>query len=182
MPKAKYEYNGISLRKYCIENGLNYTHVLSRVWAGKTIEDAIHYRQYSKNRGYKYEYEGMPLPKWCKEHNVKIGTVLGRIYKGYSIEEAVQSQDTKVKYMYKGMPLRQYCIKHGLNYDNISQLIRGGRSIEEAIKHKNTYYMVGNIPLYKLTSKNEYQRVLRWLYKGYTMEEALKKANGKVRI
>lgn len=180
MPKPKYKYKGKTLRQYCIENGLNYTHVLSRVWAGKPIEEAIQYRQYSKNKGYKYEYEGIPLPKWCKLHKISITTVLGRIYRGYSIEEAVKSQDTKVKYMYKGMSLRQYCIKYNLNYDSISQLIRGGRTIKEAIDHKNKYYMVGNTLLRKLTSKNEYQRVLRWLHKGCTMEESLKKANIKI--
>ena len=80
---SKYYYNGISLRKYCLDNNINYNTILYRIniigekYPYKSLDEiiylAIHYERY------KYYYNGIPLKNYCLNNNLDYIIIISRI-------------------------------------------------------------------------------------------------------
>lgn len=86
--------DGLPLKAYCEEVGLNYKTVHCRLWRGWPLEEALSFLNFSSGPAKGTEYQqltidGMSLRKYCLIHGLRYGTVYHRIMRGRSIEEAV---------------------------------------------------------------------------------------------
>lgn len=140
MYDTKYMYNGISLRKYCLNNYLNYDTILKRINTIKnnngnlSTEEVIDQAINNTNTIYKLMYKGVPLIKFCGENNIRYNTLLNYIYKTRKnnsnlTDDAIVDSYIEIKhkrnskYMYNGITLREYCKQYNINYMNILKFI-----------------------------------------------------------
>ena len=140
----KYNYNGTTLKKYCINNGINYDKVIKNmkkiknnnpdIQTEKLIKLALDYKPV------KYMYNGISLKQYCDSNDIcysKIKNIIYYLEKQYpkmAIDEIVKiamKDERKCKYYYNGKTLRSYC-------DNQAQYISVYRKVNKLInKYKN---------------------------------------------
>lgn len=179
----KYMYKGISLRQYCLDNGINIGTINSRInnlrKKNKNLSNdelVILAMEEFDNQNFRFFYKGIPLKEYCESHSEinynSIRTYINR-EKGkrpeLSDEELIEQYLDKehkgiYKYYYLGMPLKQYCDENNLSYRNI---------ITYMSRYRNTDKFKGlNDDEFVETIMDQYQPFEpKYLYKGLTPRE-----------
>ncbi len=179
----KYMYKGISLRQYCLDNGINMVTIQSRInnlkKKNKNLSNeelVILAMEEFTNKNFKFFYKGIPLKDYCESHPEinynSIRTYINRKKEKnpeLSDEELIEQYLAKehkgiYKYYYLGMPLKQYCVENNLNYKNIITYIS---------RYRNTANFKGlNDDEFIEAIMEKYQPfVPKYLYKGITLRE-----------
>lgn len=133
----KYMYKGISLRQYCLDNGINIGTINSRInnlrKKNKNLSNdelVILAMNGFDNKNFRFFYKGIPLKEYCESHpEINYNTIRTYINREkeknseLSDEELIQQYLDKehkgiYKYYYLGIPLKQYCDENNLNYKN----------------------------------------------------------------
>ena len=179
----KYMYKGISLRQYCLDNGINIGTINSRInnLKKKNInlsndELVILAMEEFDNQNFRFFYKGIPLKEYCESHpEINYNTI--RTYINREKEKNPELSDEELieqyldkehkgiyKYYYLGMPLKQYCDENNLSYRNI-------------ITYMSRYRNTDN---FKGLSDDEFVEAImdqyqpfepKYLYKGLTLRE-----------
>ena len=164
---AKYLYKGISLRKYCIENHLDYSKYLHRVeslikneklTANEAVKKAI--EEYKDSRCNFY-YDGISLRQYCEQHGYNYQIIYLRVKNmdnqeeiNRIIKEFITNNPKEKREIYNidGLSLRQYCKKNGLTYPTIKTYIQNllkedpNLSRSEVVKKAIKYYKEKHVP------------------------------------
>ena len=182
----KYIYKGISLRQYCLDNGINIKTIHTRInnlkkQNSKLANDelVILAMEEFDNQNFKYFYQGIPLKKYCESHNGInyniIRTYIDREKKknpNLSNEELIKKYLDKkhkgiYKYYYLGIPLKQYCDENNLNYVNIRAYMSRYRNTDDFKELSDDEFVEAIM--------NKYQPFEpKYLYKGLTLIEYCK--------
>lgn len=143
MYESKYLYNGISLSRYCKDNGININYIQSRIWKKKhnkkyanyTDQEIVNMVIEAYGTSIKYMYNGMSLSQYCKDSGISIKKINARINKlkkkhaNLSNDELVtlamdEFTNQKFKFFYDGIPLKEYCKDHPeIKYETIRTYI-----------------------------------------------------------
>ena len=143
MYESKYLYNGISLSRYCKDNGININYIQSRIWKKKhnkkyanyTDQEIVNMVIEAYGTSIKYMYNGMSLSQYCKDNGISIKKINARINKlkkkhaNLSNDELVtlamdEFTNQKFKFFYDGIPLKEYCKDHPeIKYETIRTYI-----------------------------------------------------------
>lgn len=179
----KYMYQGISLRQYCLDNGINIGTINSRINnLRKQNEElsndelVILAMEEFDNKNFKFFYKGVPLKEYCESHpEINYNTIRTYINREkeknreLSDEELIEQYLDKehkgiYKYYYLGIPLKQYCDENNLSYRNL-------------ITYMSRYRNTDN---FKGLSDDEFVEAImdqyqpfepKYLYKGLTLRE-----------
>ena len=135
---VKYMYKGMTLRQYCLDNGINISTITSRIKNLKKrnknlSNDELVFlaMEEFENQNYRFFYKGIPLKEYCESHpELNYGTIRTYINRekeknpDFKDEEIIEQYINKVhkgiyKYYYLGIPLKQYCEENDLVYRNI---------------------------------------------------------------
>lgn len=173
----KFVYKGESLRKYCLDNDIDYAKTISRInrivkrdnvtvnddFIKSIIDDFV-------NKNYRYYYNGLPLTEYCNLNNVNYNTVRSFIGKErkkgtmLSDDELLNSFFSKqkgtlnnTKYYYKGKTLRQYCLDNKIDYGSVrrhvyNKMLLFGGTYNDYIDNALVFIQNGS---YKYFYKNE---------------------------
>ena len=134
----KYMYKGMSLRQYCLANGINIGTINSRINNLKkknkdlsNDELVILAMEEFDNQNFRFFYHGVPLKEYCESHpEINYNTIRTYVNREkeknpeLSDEELIQQYLEKeykgiYRYYYLGIPLKQYCDENNLSYRNI---------------------------------------------------------------
>ena len=179
----KYMYKGISLRQYCLDNGINIGTINSRInnlrkQNEKLSNDelVILAMEEFDNKNFRFFYKGVPLKEYCEsDPEINYNTIRTYINRekeknpGLSDEELIEQYLDKehkgiYKYYYLGIPLKQYCDENNLSYKNIITYISRYRN-NDSFKDLNDDEFVEAI-------MDQYQPFEpKYLYKGLTLRE-----------
>ena len=134
----KYKYKGISLRQYCLDNGINIKTIMARINNLKKKNEnlsndelVILAMEEFDNQNFRFFYKGVPLKEYCESHpEIKYNTI--RVYINNEKRKNPELSDNELieqylnkkhkgiyKYYYCGIPLKQYCDENNLSYKNI---------------------------------------------------------------
>lgn len=179
----KYMYKGISLRQYCLDNGINIGTINSRInnlrkQNEKLSNDelVILAMEEFDNKNFRFFYKSVPLKEYCESHpEINYNTI--RTYINREKEKNPELSDEELieqyldkeykgiyKYYYLGIPLKQYCDENNLSYRNL-------------ITYMSRYRNTDN---FKGLSDDEFVEVImdqyqpfepKYLYKGLTLRE-----------
>lgn len=179
----KYMYKGISLRQYCLDNGVNIGTINSRInnlrkQNEKLSNDelVILAMEEFDNKNFRFFYKGIPLKEYC-ESNPEINYNTIRTYINREKEKNPELSDEELieqyldkehkgiyKYYYLGIPLKKYCDENNLSYKNIITYISRYRN-NDSFKDLNDDEFVEVI-------MDQYQPFEpKYLYKGLTLRE-----------
>ena len=179
----KYMYKGISLRQYCLDNGINIGTINSRInnlrkQNEKLSNDelVILAMEEFDNKNFRFFYKGVPLKEYCESYpEINYNTI--RTYINREKEKNPELSDEELieqyldkehkgiyKYYYLGIPLKQYCDENNLSYKNIITYISRYRN-NYSFKDLNDDEFVEAI-------MDQYQPFEpKYLYKGLTLRE-----------
>ena len=179
----KYMYKGISLRQYCLDNGINIGTINSRInnlrkQNEKLSNDelVILAMEEFDNKNFRFFYKGVPLKEYCESYpEINYNTI--RTYINREKEKNPELSDEELieqyldkehkgiyKYYYLGIPLKQYCDENNLSYKNIITYISRYRN-NDSFKDLNDDEFVEAI-------MDQYQPFEpKYLYKGLTLRE-----------
>lgn len=179
----KYMYKGISLRQYCLDNGINIGTINSRInnlrkQNEKLSNDelVILAMEEFDNKNFRFFYKGVPLKEYCESYpEINYNTI--RTYINREKEKNPELSDEELieqyldkehkgiyKYYYLGIPLKQYCDENNLSYKNIITYISRYRN-NDSFKDLNDDEFVEAI-------MDQYQPFKpKYLYKGLTLRE-----------
>lgn len=134
----KYMYRGISLRQYCLDNGINIGTINSRInnlrkQNEELSNDELVILAIEKfdNKNFRFFYKGLPLKEYCESHpEINYNTIRTYINREkeknpeLSDEELIEQYLDKAhkgiyKYYYLGISLKQYCDENNINYRNL---------------------------------------------------------------
>ena len=179
----KYMYKGISLRQYCLDNGINIGTINSRInnlrkQNEKLSNDelVILAMEEFDNKNFRFFYKSVPLKEYCESHpEINYNTI--RTYINIEKEKNPELSDEELieqyldkehkeiyKYYYLGIPLKQYCDENNLSYRNL-------------ITYMSRYRNTDN---FKGLSDDEFVEAImdqyqpfepKYLYKGLTLRE-----------
>lgn len=179
----KYMYKGISLRQYCLDNGINIETINSRInnlrkQNEKLSNDelVILAMEEFDNKNFRFFYKSVPLKEYCESHpEINYNTI--RTYINREKEKNPELSDEELieqyldkehkgiyKYYYLGIPLKQYCDENNLSYRNL-------------ITYMSRYRNTDN---FKGLSDDEFVEAImdqyqpfepKYLYKGLTLRE-----------
>ena len=180
---VKYMYNGVSLRQYCLDNGLNSRTIQARIDSLKKqnselTNDELVFLALNEfnNKNFKYFYKGMTLKEFCKLHpEIKYSTI--RVYiteektKNPNLtDEEIIEQYLNIehkgiyKYYYLGIPLKQYCDENNLNYINIINYMCRYRNSDKYIKMSDNEFV-------ELIMEHYQPFEPKYLYNGITLRK-----------
>ena len=179
----KYMYKGITLRQYCLDNGINIGTINSRINnLRKQNEElsndelVILAMEEFDNKNFRFFYKGVPLKEYCESHpEINYNTIRTYINREkeknpeLSAEKLIEQYLDKehkgiYKYYYLGIPLKQYCDENNLSYRNL-------------IIYMSRYRKTDN---FKGLSDDEFVEAImdqyqpfepKYLYKGLTLRE-----------
>ena len=179
----KYMYKGISLRQYCLDNGVNIGTINSRInnlrkQNEKLSNDelVILAMEEFDNKNFRFFYKGVPLKEYCESYpEINYNTI--RTYINREKEKNPELSDEELieqyldkehkgiyKYYYLGIPLKKYCDENNLSYKNIITYISRYRN-NDSFKDLNDDEFVEAI-------MDQYQPFEpKYLYKGLTLRE-----------
>lgn len=179
----KYMYKGITLRQYCLDNGINIGTINSRINnLRKQNEElsndelVILAMEEFDNKNFRFFYKSVPLKEYCESHpEINYNTI--RTYINREKEKNPELSDEELieqyldkehkgiyKYYYLGIPLKQYCDENNLSYRNL-------------ITYMSRYRNTDN---FKGLSDDEFVEAImdqyqpfepKYLYKGLTLRE-----------
>ena len=178
-----YMYRGITLRKYCLDNGINVGTIYSRIAnlrrENEELSDdelVILAMEEFDNGNLRFFYNGIPLKEYCEEHpEINYNTI--RSYINREKEKNPELTDNELieqylnkthkgiyKYYYLGIPLKKYCDDNNLNYRNIISYMSRYRN-EDGFKDLSNDEFVEAI-------MDQYQPFEpKYVYKGMTLRE-----------
>lgn len=179
----KYMYKGISLRQYCLDNGINIGTINSRInnlrkQNEKLSNDelVILAMEEFDNKNFRFFYKGVPLKEYCEsDPEINYNTIRTYINREKEknpelsdeelIEQYLDKEHKEIyKYYYLGIPLKQYCDENNLSYKNIITYISRYRN-NDSFKDLNDDEFVEAI-------MDQYQPFEpKYLYKGLTLRE-----------
>lgn len=179
----KYMYKGISLRQYCLDNGINIGTINSRInnlrkQNEKLSNDelVILAMEEFDNKNFRFFYKSVPLKEYCESHpEINYNTIRTYINREKEknpelsdeelIEQYLDKEHKEIyKYYYLGIPLKQYCDENNLSYRNL-------------ITYMSRYRNTDN---FKGLSDDEFVEAImdqyqpfepKYLYKGLTLRE-----------
>jgi hypothetical protein len=179
----KYMYKGISLRQYCLDNGIKIETIYSRInnlrkQNEKLSNDelVILAMEEFDNKNFRFFYKGIPLKEYCRIHpEINYNTI--RTYINIEKERNPKLSDEELieqyldkehkgiyEYYYFGIPLKQYCDENNLSYKNIIAYMSRYRN-NNSFKDLNDDEFVEAI-------MDQYQPFEpKYLYKGLTLRE-----------
>ena len=130
-----FRIDGKTVKKYCMENNLNYSRFYYWMEHGLSVKESIKKIEQSEHNGRKWMYNKVSVFMYCKNNDLLYNTVVRFIKKGLSIEDAIKKAEKlrhkkgrPPKYEYKGISLEKYCNQ------TIFHRLRKGMDIEEAIR------------------------------------------------
>lgn len=134
----KYEFDGMSLRQYCLKNEINYDTITSRIEKIKKENPNYSSNELVNaalvdfvNTNYRFFYDGMPLKDYCEQNpEINYHTIRSFINvtlegnPNLSIQDAIElyllkEHKGRYKWYYCGMPLVEYCKENNMKYDNV---------------------------------------------------------------
>lgn len=179
----KYMYKGISLRQYCLDNGINIGTINSRInnlrkQNEKLSNDelVILAMEEFDNKNFRFFYKSVPLKEYCESHpEINYNTIRTYINREKEknpelsdeelIEQYLDKEHKEIyKYYYLGIPLKQYCDENNLSYRKL-------------ITYMSRYRNTDN---FKGLSDDEFVEAImdqyqpfepKYLYKGLTLRE-----------
>ncbi len=179
----KYMYKGITLRQYCLDNGINIGTINSRINNLRKQNEELSNDELVilamdefDNKNFRFFYKGVPLKEYCESHpEINYNTIRTYINREkeknpkLSDEELIEQYLDKehkgiYKYYYLGIPLKQYCDENNLSYRNL-------------ITYMSRYRNTDN---FKGLSDDEFVEAImdqyqpfepKYLYKGLTLRE-----------
>ena len=179
----RFFYEGVPLKEYCKEHGINYDSIRVYINRNKTDElsDDDLIKQYLNKEHigiYKYYYKGIPLKNYCDENNINYNTIITYIrkckksnkYNDLSDDEFIDTimnsyQAKQLKYKYKGMSLRKYCSLNNISYYSVVSFVKRSisnestKAIDELIEEGiNTINVHGIIYYYKGIPLKDYAK------------------------
>ena len=174
-------YEGLSFKKYCEQNSLNYGNVISRVYRLKKAQpnlsevEAIKLAIENNFDTTKYFYKGVTLSEYCEQNSLNYGTIRSRILKlkkkhqELAIDELIKialenCNNSSIKYMYEGVTLSEYCEQHSLNYGTVTSRI---------YRLKKAQPNLSEVEAIKLAIENNYDAT-KYFYEGVTLSEYCK--------
>ena len=173
----KYTYKGIPLRKYCIDNNLNYPTIRERI---KRLQEnnnlsneeaVIKAIEEFNNSNYKYFYKGIPLKDYCIKNNINYDSIRSFINNRKNcdisdeelIEQYLNKKHTGIyKYYYKEIPLKQYCEDNNISYKAIIAFIKRN-------KDKDEYKNLDNDSFINLIMDNYHASQIKYTYKNQSL-------------
>lgn len=178
-----YMYNGISLREYCLKNGISYETIFSRIKKLKKENEhlsddelIVMAMENFKNRNYRFFYQGIPLKEYCYKHpEIDYNTIRGFINNEkkknpeLTDEELIEiyidkEHKGRYKLYYLGIPLKEYCQKNYLNYTAVISYLKRERKKGEYNGLSDDEFIV--------IAMDKYQPFApKYLYKGTTLWE-----------
>lgn len=199
----KYNYKGISLRQYCLENDLEYSSILSRI---NRLKERNNELEEDGNNDIHEENINKECNKDTNEENNNESNEKSN--KKLSDDEIValaieKFENGNYRFFYGGMPLKEYCELHPeINYNTIRGYINREQeknpklTDEELIKkyikkeHKGMYkYYYLGMPLieYCFEANLNYKNIISYIsrnkdneeYKGLTDDELIAKVMDK---
>lgn len=168
----KYMYKGISLRQYCLDNGINLRTIHSRIENLRKKNEnlsndelVILAMEKFDNQNFRFFYKGVPLKKYCESHpEINYNTIRAYINREkeknpeLSNEELIKQYLDKehkgiYKYYYKGIPLKDYAEQNDLNAGSIRHTIlkkqlRSNKPLQEIIDECVESYQKFSIKYY----------------------------------
>lgn len=180
---VKYMYKGISLRQYCLDNGINIRTINSRInnlrRKNKNLSNdelVILAMEEFDNQNFRFFYKGVPLKIYCESHpEINYNSIRSYINREkeknpeLSDEELIEQYFDKehkgiYKYYYLGIPLKQYCDDNNLSYKNIILYIS---------RHRNNGNFKGlsDAELIEAIMEQYQPFEPKYLYKGLTLRE-----------
>ena len=179
----KYMYKGITLRQYCLDNGINIGTINSRINNLRKQNEELSNDELVilamdefDNKNFRFFYKGVPLKEYCESHpEINYNTIRTYINRKkeknpkLSDEELIEQYLDKehkgiYKYYYLGIPLKQYCDENNLSYRNL---------ITYMSRYRNTDNFKGlSDDEFVEAIMDQYQPFeLKYLYKGVTLRE-----------
>lgn len=179
----KYMYKGISLRQYCLDNGINIGTINSRInnlrkQNEKLSNDelVILTMEEFDNKNFRFFYKGVPLKEYCESYpEINYNTI--RTYINREKEKNPELSDEELieqyldkehkgiyKYYYLGIPLKQYCDENNLSYKNIITYISRYRNNDSFKDLNDDEFVEAIMDQYQLFEP-------KYLYKGLTLRE-----------
>lgn len=128
--RSKHYVNGMSLFRYCRENGLGKSEYARCLWLIQnkcmTAEEALNYHRIPKNPNWKW------IRKVGQRKRQGIDPKYVEMKDKYIIE---MGHNKQAKYFYKGVRLRTWCKKHKISYSAVYQrILKLGMKVEVALK------------------------------------------------
>ena len=179
----KYMYKGITLRQYCLDNGINIGTINSRInnlrKQNRNLSNdelVILAMEEFDNKNFRFFYEGVPLKEYCESHpEINYSSIRTYVNRGKEknpdlsdeklIKQYIDKEHKGVyKYYYLGIPLKQYCDDNDINYKNIIMYM-GRYKNNDNFKDLSDDEFVEAI-------MNQYQSFApKYLYNGLTLRE-----------
>lgn len=179
----KYMYKGVSLRKYCLDNGINIGTINFRInnlkKKNKNLSNdelVILAMEEFDNQNFRFFYKGIPLKEYCESHpEINYNTIRTYINREkernpeLSDEELIEQYLDKehkgiYKYYYLGMPLKQYCDANNLSYRNIIAYMSRYRNTDNFKGLSDDEFVEAIMDQYQPFES-------KYLYKGLTLRE-----------
>ncbi len=179
----KYMYKGITLRQYCLDNGINIGTIQSRInnlkKKNKNLSNdelVIFAIEKFSNHNFRFFYKGIPLKEYCESYSeISYNSIRTYIYREkekkpeLSYEELIEQYLDKehkgiYKYYYLGIPLKQYCDENHLSYRNIITFMSRYRNTEHFKGLNNDEFVEAIMDQYQPFEP-------KYLYKGLTLRE-----------
>ena len=179
----KYMYKGISLRQYCLDNGINIGTINSRInnlrkQNEKLSNDelVILAMEEFDNKNFRFFYKDVPLKEYCENHpEINYNTIRTYINREkerkpeLSDEELIEQYLNKehkgiYKYYYLGIPLKQYCDENNLSYRNIITYMSRYRNTDNFKELSDDEFVEAIMDQYQPFEP-------KYLYKGLTLRE-----------
>ena len=179
----KYMYKGITLRQYCLDNGINIGTINSRInnlkKKNKNLSNdelVILAMEEFDNQNFRFFYKGIPLKEYCKSHpEINYNTIRTYINREkernpeLSDEELIEQYLDKehkgiYKYYYLGVPLKQYCDENNLSYRNIITYMSRYRNTDNFKELSDDEFVEAIMDQYQPFEP-------KYLYKGLTLRE-----------
>ena len=179
----KYMYKGITLRQYCLDNGINIGTINSRINNLRKQNEELSNDELVilamdefDNKNFRFFYKGVPLKEYCESHpEINYNTI--RTYINREKEKNPELSDEKLieqyldkehkgiyKYYYLGVPLKQYCDENNLSYRNIITYMSRYRNTDNFKELSDDEFVEAIMDQYQPFEP-------KYLYKGLTLRE-----------
>ena len=179
----KYMYKGVTLRQYCLDNGINIGTINARINKLRAMNQGLSNdrlvilaMEEFANENFRFFYNGIPLKEYCETHpDINYNSVRSYINRekeknpSLSDEELIEKYLEKehkgiYKYYYLGIPLKQYCLENNLNYKNLITYMSRYRDTDDFKSLTDDEFVLAIMDQYQPFEP-------KYLYKGITLRQ-----------
>ena len=179
----KYMYKGVTLRQYCLDNGINIGTINARINKLRAMNQGLSNdrlvilaMEEFANENFRFFYNGIPLKEYCETHpEINYNSVRSYINRekeknpSLSDEELIEKYLEKehkgiYKYYYLGIPLKQYCLENNLNYKNLITYMSRYRDTDDFKSLTDDEFVLAIMDQYQPFEP-------KYLYKGITLRQ-----------